>query len=185
MRKIGVCCTTIFLCCILAGIYGILHDQLTYTLSPEYYTRFKFDQFNVNPAEFGGPRMAVAAIGFLASWWTGFFIGAGLGITALLFNNHREMVKVLPRAIVVVFITAILMGPTGYLYGRFVLLKYGVDWYIPKELAKPDRFIQAASIHNYSYVGALLGLLLGISYLFVQKAKANLMQSGLNLQHEA
>ena len=27
----------------LAGVYGILHDQVTYTISEEYFTRFKFD----------------------------------------------------------------------------------------------------------------------------------------------
>jgi hypothetical protein len=29
----------------LGGIYGVLHDQLTYTIGPEYFTRLKFDQF--------------------------------------------------------------------------------------------------------------------------------------------
>ncbi len=32
---------------LLGGIYGILHDQLTYTLSEEYYTKFKFIQFGI------------------------------------------------------------------------------------------------------------------------------------------
>ena len=27
-----------------AGIYGIIHDQITFTLSPEYLTRMKFQQ---------------------------------------------------------------------------------------------------------------------------------------------
>jgi hypothetical protein len=33
--------------CLLAGVYGILHDQLTYTISPEYNTKFKFYQFGL------------------------------------------------------------------------------------------------------------------------------------------
>ena len=32
---------------VIAGIYGIIHDQITYTVSPEYYMRFKFLQFNL------------------------------------------------------------------------------------------------------------------------------------------
>ncbi|MFT6321394.1 MAG: hypothetical protein ACJAT4_002324 [Granulosicoccus sp.] len=27
---------------VLAGIYGIIYDQITYTISPEYYIKFKF-----------------------------------------------------------------------------------------------------------------------------------------------
>lgn len=174
MRKFGVCCTTIFLCCLLAGIYGILHDQVSYTISPEYYTHYKFSQYNVNPAEYGGERMTVAAIGFLAAWWTGIFIGAGLGITAFIFENYREMNKYLPRAVGVAFVTTLIMSFSGYCLGRYWLAKKGVDWWLPKELVHTDRYIIAGSMHNYSYVGGFLGMLLGISYLFTQKAKTNL-----------
>ena len=57
---------------LLAGMYGILHDQITYSISPEYFTHLKFDQFHY--ANFGLPqRVFVAEIGFLATWWVGFF----------------------------------------------------------------------------------------------------------------
>src|ERR1035441_9525373 len=50
---------------VLAGLYGIAHDQLTYSISPEYFTRLKFPQFH--HADFGLPaRVFVAEIGFLA-----------------------------------------------------------------------------------------------------------------------
>ena len=47
---------------VLAGLYGILHDEITYTISPEYFTRLKFYQFDY--ADFGlPPRVLVAEIG--------------------------------------------------------------------------------------------------------------------------
>lgn len=53
-----------------AGIFGVVHDQVTFTISPEYFTRMKFDQFR--HADFGfPPRILVATIGFLATWWVG------------------------------------------------------------------------------------------------------------------
>src|SRR5438105_15227373 len=59
---------------LLAGCYGALHDQVTYSISPEYFTRLKFSQFHY--ANFGlPPRIFVAEIGFLASWWVGLFAG--------------------------------------------------------------------------------------------------------------
>ena len=58
----------------LAGLYGIIHDQITYSISSEYFTRLKFAQFRW--ADFGLPaRIFVAEIGFLATWWVGFFAG--------------------------------------------------------------------------------------------------------------
>jgi hypothetical protein len=31
---------------LIAGAYGILHDQISYTISPEYFTKLKFEQFH-------------------------------------------------------------------------------------------------------------------------------------------
>ena len=81
MRKFAVFSATLFISILLAGLYGILHDQVTYTIAPEYFTKFKYGQFGFEPAWFGGHRQTVAAIGFLATWWTGIFIGLGLGLT--------------------------------------------------------------------------------------------------------
>jgi hypothetical protein len=51
---------------LIAGSYGIVHDQITYTISPEYFTRLKFEQFKW--ANRGWPTRAfVGEIGFLAS----------------------------------------------------------------------------------------------------------------------
>jgi hypothetical protein len=36
---------------LVSGCYGMIHDQLTYAISPEYFTHFKFDQFRA--ADFG------------------------------------------------------------------------------------------------------------------------------------
>ena len=34
--------TTAAIGALIAGAYGILHDQITYAISPEYFTQFKF-----------------------------------------------------------------------------------------------------------------------------------------------
>jgi hypothetical protein len=53
---------------IIGGAYGAIHDQISYTISPEYFTQFKFHQFRY--ADFGLPnRLFVAIIGFLATWY--------------------------------------------------------------------------------------------------------------------
>jgi len=175
MRKFGVLGSTIFISAILAGLYGIIHDQVTYSISTEYFTKFKYEQFGFEPARFGGHRQTVAVIGFLATWWTGIIIGIGLGLTGLLFNNHKTMRKAITKAIGLTFCVAVLTGFIGFLYAKLHLIKTGVNWWLPDNLIDKDSFIVVGSIHNFSYLGGLFGLIIGIIYLIrqnkIQRAK--------------
>ena len=56
---------------VIAGAYGISHDQVTFTISPEDCTKFKIHQFHYLGRELG-MRVLVLKIGFLATWWVGF-----------------------------------------------------------------------------------------------------------------
>jgi hypothetical protein len=168
MRKFAVFSATIFISILLAGLYGILHDLITYSISPEYFTKFKYVQFGFEPAWFGGHRQTVAVIGFLATWWTGIFIALGLGLTALIFRDHKTMRKAIQKAIGVTFCFAVAAGIFGFFYGKFVLTKTGVDWWLPEKLIDKNAFITVGSIHNFSYLGGLLGLTAGIYYMIRQ-----------------
>lgn len=153
------------MCIVFAGIYGIIHDQITYCISREYFTKFKYEQFGFDPTWFGGDRQTVAVIGFLATWWTGLIIGIAIGLTALIFKDHRIMWKAVKRTIPVVFCFAVGLALIGYVYGKLVLTKTGVDWWLPDNLIDKNAFIIVGSIHNFSYLGGLLGLCAGIYYL--------------------
>jgi hypothetical protein len=177
MRKFGVFTSFIFIAILVAGIYGILHDQLTYSISPEYFTKFKYRQFGFEPEWFGGHRQTVAAIGFLATWWAGLFIGISLGLISLFFPDHKTMIATLKTAIRLILIAAIATGAAGFLYGKFHLTNTGVNWWLPENLSGKCAFIIVGSIHNFSYLGGCLGLLISIVYiirLILQvKAKQN------------
>lgn len=46
--------------CVLSGLYGAVHNQISYSVSPEYFTKFKFVQFRIN----GLPhRLGAAVVG--------------------------------------------------------------------------------------------------------------------------
>lgn len=165
MRKFGALTSFIFISILIAGVYGILHDQLTYSISSEYFTKFKYRQFGFEPQWFGGHRKTVAAIGFLATWWTGLFIGISLGLISLFFPDHKIMIVTLKKAIRLIIIIAIATGSAGFLYGKFYLVKTGVDWWLPEDLSDKSSFIIVGSIHNFSYLGGLLGLLISIVYM--------------------
>jgi hypothetical protein len=165
MKKLGVLGLTVVVSALLAGVYGIVHDQLTYSISHEYFTKFKYVQFGFEPAWFGGHRPTVAVIGFLATWWFGLFIGVGLGLVALLLPDAETMRRALTKAIGLVYCTAVLAGCAGFLYGRYYLSHTDVNWWLPEKLIHKNDFITVGAIHNGSYAGGLAGLLVGIVYL--------------------
>lgn len=165
MKKLGVLALTIVLSAFLAGLYGIIHDQITYSISREYFTKFKYAQFGFEPAWFGGDRPTVVIIGFLATWWVGVLIGTGLGGVGLLFRDVCTMRKAIINAIGLVYITAIIAGIAGFFYGKYYLASAGVDWWLPDNLVHKNNFITVGSIHNFSYAGGLLGWLAGVVYL--------------------
>ena len=42
MSKLAWIPVLFLVACLFAGIYGALHNQISYTVSPEYFTQFKF-----------------------------------------------------------------------------------------------------------------------------------------------
>jgi hypothetical protein len=165
MRKFGVFSITVFLTIVIAGLYGIVHDEITYSISPEYFTKLKFIQFGFEPSDFGGHRATVAVIGFLATWWVGLIIGIILASVALIYPDHVSMRKAITRAIPIIFITAILFSFFGYLQGKYYLTKAGVDWWLPSNLEHKDDYIIVGAIHNFSYLGGGAGLIFGLVYV--------------------
>lgn len=140
----------------IAGCFGSLHDQITYTISPEYFTRMKFDQFRA--ADFGfPPRVFVAEIGFLATWWVGSIAAWFLARIALrkFRSPEREVLKALVVVIAITTFTAV----CGYFAGP-PLLADRPGWADAlQEMGVTDTraFHQVAAIHLGSYAGALLG----------------------------
>jgi hypothetical protein len=179
MKKLVLLILIVILCPVLAGVYGILHDQFTYTISAEYYTKFKFYQFGLaedvkgGEAIFQSPRLAVAAVGFMATWWTGILIGLGIGTTGLFQADAKTMFKSSIKAVVIAMALAAITGLIGLAYGGFYLANTKVDWWLPDNLIDKKSFIMVGSMHNFSYIGAVIGLLGGIVYQIITARRNN------------
>ncbi len=168
MRKFGVFASTIFITIIIAGVYGIIHDQLTYSISPEYFTKFKYRQFGFEPSQFGGHRQTVAVIGFLATWWMGLYIGVGIGLLGLGFKGHVAMKRAIITSIKIVFVTAVVFAVLGFLWGKFHLAGSEVDWWFPDDLLDRNHFIIVGSIHNFSYLGGVIGFVIAFIFMILK-----------------
>jgi hypothetical protein len=185
LKKLLTLSLIIVLAALVGGIYGIIHDQLTYSISPEYYTKFKFIQFGFvdfgNEAILPNPRLSVAGVGFLATWWMGLPIGLILGLVGLVHKDSKQMFRVTLRAIIVTVIVAFATGLIGLAYGKLYLADTGVNWWLPDNLIDKGNFIAVGSMHNFSYLGGLTGLIAGSIYSIRQKRKIeNEINSGQN-----
>jgi len=172
MKKFLILLVIIGLAPLIGGVYGILNDQLTYTISLEYYTKFKFYQFGLVDFVNGtNPRIGVSVVGFLATWWVGLPIGIILGLVGLIHKNSKQMFYASLRAIFVTVIVAFITGLIGLAYGKFYLANTGVNWWLPDNLIDTKNFIAVGSMHNFSYLGGLTGLIAGVIYSIRQKRK--------------
>src|SRR5262245_57768608 len=94
--------------CVVAGFYGVLHDQVSYSVSPEYFHAFKFRQFGI-PAEHHD-RVGAAVVGWRASWWMGLVIGVPVLLISLALPDWRSYVSRSLIAFGAVAATALAVG---------------------------------------------------------------------------
>lgn len=152
----------------VAGAYGIVHDQLTFTLGPEYFTRFKFEQFDyLDKAK--PVRLVVAEIGFLATWWVGFFAGWFMGRVAVPHLAVAKAARLSAAAVGIMLMTAItfaagaaFLAPTDIGDPRIEHWRPMIQMYAVNDAAA---FIRVGYIHNASYLGGLLGLVASLLWL--------------------
>jgi hypothetical protein len=161
MKKFCVYIFLVLFAVIFAGAYGMIHDQISYTVSPEYFTKFKFRQFGI--ADMNLPdRARVSIVGFLASWWMGIPIGLLVGACGFIHPGHWRMLKISLWSFLIVIVLTFLFGICGLLYGwlqtRNINLANYQGWFIPNDVVDLRRFLCAGYMHNASYLGGTLSI---------------------------
>jgi hypothetical protein len=179
VRKLIVYLSLVFVAIAVAAAYGAMHDQISYTVSPEYFTRFKFDQFHLMNDDLP-ERLRASIVGIYASWWLGFPIGLTGGVAGFIHHGHRSMLRVSLEAMLAAVAFTLLFGLTGLVYGWYQTSGMGhnhLDWYIPSNLASPRRFVCAGYMHNSSYLGGVLSIRFSWAYHIVRRVKSNTLTS--------
>jgi len=156
---------TSILCAALAGVYGALHDQISYTISPEYFTFIKFPQFQWMGLS-SYPRLFVAAIGFMATWWVGFAGGWLLGRLGPT-EQSSESKNNLWKALTVAFAVTIVGGVIGVLLGYLRSQGELGDWKVWLEFLDAGQLrdlIIVAYLHWASYIGGTIGIIAAATF---------------------
>lgn len=149
---------------IVAGIYGALHDQISFAISPEYFTRMKFRQFHW--ADSGLPPRAFASVvGFLATWWAGLIAGwllarSGLDELPAALRNRKQR-----HAFAITIICAAAIGSCGALIGGYESRGDLSGWQTYRDayaIRDLPGFVIVAWLHGSGYVGTCLGVVIAI-----------------------
>lgn len=151
----------ILLATVLAACYGAIHNQLSYGIAPEYFTKIKFQRAGVTPSLWGGERSGAAYVGVVSSWWVGALAALLLGPIGMI-HPDRTMFRRTLRAVLIVLGTAIVCGGLGYVLGLIL----GSCGLVPPSYGSrydfPDRLFAVQWMHACGYLGVVFGLLIGM-----------------------
>lgn len=154
---------TFFVLLIMAGcaaaLFGALHNQLSYTVGPTYFSEFKFVQFNISDTI--PPRLGAAFVGMMASWWMGPLIGLPAFIYGLLaVPTARSYLAAGMGGIFLVVLLAT-FGALAGLLGGLVADNTGLidDWLTFPEGPTRQDLLRAGFMHDASYLAGALGLI--------------------------
>jgi hypothetical protein len=167
MKKFVVFIFLFIVLCGMAGIYGFLHDQISYTVSPEYFTHLKFHQFNIPDSLHN--RIGAGIVGIKATWWMGIVIGIVIIPIGLIIPHWKNYLHIMLRAFIYVSVTALLIGIIALIYG---LIKYNINnlpnFSIPNRVEDKIKFCVVGNMHNFSYICGIIGIIVGIIYIIIK-----------------
>jgi len=159
-------CGVLAIAVLAAMLYGTLNDQVTSSISWEYFYYGKeLDNVlgpTVPPAT-APLHWEVAKVGMKATWSVGLLIGVAL----LLANNpwrdlprlaYRELVKMLPLIVGSAVVLGVIGGFAGY-HGWLTHFAADFEDMWRADIFRPRRFLCTWGVHLGGYLGGLTGTL--------------------------
>jgi len=140
--------------CVFSAVYGALHNQISYTLSPWYFASYQFGHFGIPMSQWN--RVGATLVGIYGTYWMGLIIGPPVLLVGLILPGWKAYLKHTLIAFGVVTGTALLVGLVALTVARF---------------SSPSSQHWASAMHDYGYLGGLLGIVTGVVYLVVARTR--------------
>jgi hypothetical protein len=154
---------------LIAGLFGIMIDEFAYTVSKDFFTRFRFLEYNYSES---AGRYEVAIMGWKNNWMLGFFVGIPLSACGLMM--HKDILKMTVytfKSFLITLTIAAFISILGFLTGKYFLTKEIANWNLPENISDPDAFVAIETMNNFSFMGATIGMLLAILWQMYQHRK--------------
>ena len=161
MSRFAIALLLFVIACLASGVFGAAHNQVSYSVSPEYFTKYKFHQFQISPEL--PDRIGAALVGWHASWWMGIVLGVFLIPFGLLIRGTSAYFVGMLKIFVVVLVTTSIVGLLGLAVSFLTITPVtvnGIAMY-GNEISDPVSFVRAGTMHNSSYAGGLIGIITG------------------------
>jgi len=179
IKKLLLALLLFIIACLLAGLYGVVHNQVSFTVAPEYFTKFKFYQFGVHDLQAStsrpiSSRGLASGIGWAASWWMGLVIGVVLIPLGLVIPGPARYFWSMVRVFGLVILTTLVVGLLALLVA-FVIVDPETVTEIERygnQITDDAAFVRAGTMHNFSYLGGVIGIITGIIAIFRYRNKA-------------
>lgn len=179
MKKIFSLLLIVLCASLSAGFYGSIHDMVTFRISPEYYTHYKFIEFGLienYDQQINNPELMAATVGFMATWWVGFFISIIIGGLVLKFSNPntKQLIAITVFNTLIILAITCICGILGWLFGTFISSDAEDISYMQDAFLKPDEAKQITVVsymHSFGYIGSVIGFTIAVMRTF--KLKSN------------
>jgi hypothetical protein len=160
MQRLAMSFGMLFVACLMAGAYGAVHNQISYSVSPDYFHVFKFHQFRIPPVLQN--RWGAATVGVEASWWMGILVG----IPIILAGRKIPEIKAASRRIlfgfVMVIATALAVGLGALGLACAIITPDLISGLrLPEQVSDRVAFARAGVMHDAGYLGGFLGIVTG------------------------
>jgi len=144
---------------VISGCFGAVYDMIVFTLAPEFFTEYRFPQFEISHNM--RPIVGAAIIGFANSWKIGIPIGIILGALSYMHRSIQKTYKYMIISYFIAIVTAIAFAAVG-----LILMKNQLTENI---LIGTDKVLQRTveiivNMNNFTQAGALIGTALACSW---------------------
>ena len=158
--KIIVFLSLVIIAAVCGGLYGAFHDQISYTVSPEFFTKFRFKTQQIDASYQG--RVGAAVIGWRNTWTIGMILGGILAMVGFIHVDYKKMFRVTLQAIGIAIGIAFIFAVLGLLFGYLFNTPYKGQGRLPDGILFPKQFVIVSTMHNFSNVGGVVGMFCGI-----------------------
>ena len=155
---------------IIASLFGAIHNQISYSVSSEFFTNFLFGNFGTNEWNIKNERLEATIVGIIGSYWVGLILGI-IYLIIFLFLRTENNFKNIMNAILINICFAFLGSMIAYLIAKFFISYENSGVFIDFGTQNPQNYLEAAFMNTGSYIGGIVGIIPGILYLLKKNQK--------------
>lgn len=152
--KVAVFILLVLIAVVLGSLYGLLHDQVTFSLNRDFFYKVRFSSINFDPTK-DAPRVAAALVGIQKTWPVGLVLGLAISVVGLIHRSSKKMFILSLQGFCIAFSLAALFTLIAVFTSESEVSMQGIT-----------------RINNFGYVGGIIGMFIGIGW-HAYKARRN------------